>query len=432
MLKTTFGLAAIILAAGAAGQPNQRYDGRWVGEAFLNGASMPLELDVASNAPSEVILYLPELINRQTVEARLKREGLEIEMPFGLGSQLLIPSGGHILATAPESLAITVRKTPPDGVRVEEVTVQASTGELPATLYLPANADHAPGVVVAGGATAQSRHHGSVVAWCHHFVRRNLACLVTDRRKDAGKGSDRSDLERDAGELRDALAYLRSRSEVDPNRVGLASFSRGGWPALRVASQEPKLAFLFTSALPALSPGETEKMSARAKITAAQRPPSEIAAVEKYYRLYFDVAGGRKPWAMLNKAARGAEGASWAKFVDQPLKPEDLVFWRRNAVFNNRQDFARIKAPVLAVWGGDDLIVPPAVHEPLVRKGFAAARSIETIVYPNADHPVEIQPGPDAFGKFRWPSRAPGLIAKLDSWLQHQLGGAAQAAEQRR
>lgn len=423
MLRTTIGLAAIAMATGVAGQPSQQYDGRWVGEAFLNGASMPIELEVTGNGPTEVILYLPELVNRQSLKARSKPEGLEIDMPFGLGSQLLIPSPeGHVLATAPKSLGITVRKTPPDGFRVEEVTVQASTGGLPATLYLPAKAKQASGVVIAGGATAQSRHHVSVVAWCHHFVRRRLACLVTDRRPDASANSGRSDLERDSGELRDALNYLRSRPEVDPERVGLASFSRGGWPALRVASQDSKLAFLFASALPTLSPGESEKMSARAKITAAGRPASEIAAVVSYYDLYFDVAGGRKPWAMLDKAARRAEQASWGKFVDQPLKPEHLGFWSRNASFDNMQDFARVKAPILAVWGGSDLIVPPAVHEPLLSKHFTAAKSVETVVYRDADHPVEVQPGPDALGKFRWPSKAPGLIAKLDTWLQQRVG----------
>ena len=416
-------VAAIALSTTAApgtatGQAS--LTGRWVGQILINRAVMPMEIEVSATA-EEVVLYLPELIDRRALKATRKDGGLAVELPFGLGNTLLSPSPqGHVLATAPGTTAVTLRSAPRLDFVVSEVIVPTEGGPLPATLYMPAKASKSPAILLAGGATAQSRHHGSVVSWCHHFVRRNLACLVTDRRPD-GSGGQGSDIERDARELRAALRYLRARPEVEPARTGIASFSRGTWPALRVASLEPDLSFLFMTSAAALSPGESEKVSAHAKIAAAKRSPSEVASVDDYYDLYFAVAAGRKSWEALDQAARAAESAPWGKFVDQPLEPAHLNFWRRNGAFSNAADMARIKVPILAMWGGDDLIVPPAVHEPLLRKYLTATKSLRAVVFPGGDHPIEVPPGTDALGNFRMPRRAPGLIDQLDSWLIDQL-----------
>lgn len=409
------------LAASAAAAQNS---GRWAGEAWLREARMPMELELRQEGGEIAAeLMLPDLVWRAEVDAAAVAGGVEVTMPFGLGPvRLLLAEGGHVLASPADGLRITLRRIPDIPYRTEEVEIGSSAGPLPATLYVPGEAAAVPGVVLAGGALAESRHHPSVTAWCHHFVRRRIACLVADRMPDgAGDGAD---LARDADQLAEAVAWLRGRNFVAADRVGIAGFSRGNWPAVRVAAADPGVAFLLLVAPPAFPPAETEAISIGARMEAAGRPDEEIAQAQRYYELYFATAAGERPWRDLDRAARAVEGTVIGEFLDQPLRPADLAFWRRNGRFDNAADFPRIRAPVLAVWGEEDLVVPPEVHQPRLRAALRSTPSIETLVLPAADHSIERQPGPNALGVWRWPSRAPRLLAVLDEWLLSVAGRA--------
>lgn len=416
--------AALALAAPAGAAARDGIAGRWIGEAWLREDRMPIELQLRQSGDSlSAELMLPEMIWRSQVEAAALPDGVEVSLPFGLGPiPLDLSEPGHVLASRPDGLRITLRRAPDRPYSVEEMTVPTPAGPLAATLYLPSDAQNLPGIVLAGGALAESRHHRSVAAWCHHFVRRRIACLVADRRPDGSGPAGTSDLDRDARELALAIRFLRDHDSVDGGRVGLAGFSRGGWAALRAAGEDRSLAFLLLVAAPALSPAATEWRSIRARMEAAGRTADEIAQARRYHDLYFDVAAGRLPWPLLDRAARAVEGTELGEFLDQPLEPVHLDFWRRNAAFDNAADLPRIAAPVLALWGAADLVVPPGTHEPLLRAGLRAAGSVDTLVFANADHSLEVQPGADALGVWRWPSRAPRLVPALDEWLVAHLG----------
>lgn len=416
--------AAIALAAPWSAAAQDGVEGRWIGEAWLREDRMPIELQLRQSGDSlSAELMLPALIWLSEVEAAAQPDGVELTLPFGLGPIPLDVSGRrHVLATRPDGPRVTLRRAPDRPYSVQEMMIPSATGALAATLYMPAEAQNVPGIVLAGGALAESRHHRSVAAWCHHFVRRRIACLVTDRRPDGSGPPGASDLERDARELAVAVQFIREHDLVDAERVGLAGFSRGGWSALRAAARDRRLAFLLLVAAPSLSPADTERRSVRARMEAAGRTSEEIAEADRYYELYFDVAAGRRPWPLLDRAARAVEGTELGEFLDQPLESGHLEFWRRNAAFDNAGDLPRIAAPVLALWGAGDLVVPPSTHEPLLRAGLRAVRSVDTLIFRDADHSLEIQPGRDALGVWHWPSRAPGLVATLDQWLTAQLG----------
>jgi hypothetical protein len=116
--------------------------------------------------------------------------------------------------------------TPELGVAYETVTVATSDGLRLAASYVPS--ENRAAVVLYPGATRPRE--------ARMLIRHGYGVLLLDPR---GQGSSEGDTVRWAGD-RDLLAgveYLRSRSDVDSNRIGGFGFSIGGEMLLEAAAQ---------------------------------------------------------------------------------------------------------------------------------------------------------------------------------------------------
>ena len=64
---------------------------------------------------------------------------------------------------------------------------------------------------------------------------------------------------------------------------------------------------------------------------------------------------------------------------------------------NVKPDFSKLKAPVLGIFGGKDAMVTDAAREQLARDVKAAGATIESHVYPEADHAFMNEQRKDAY-----------------------------------
>jgi uncharacterized protein len=116
--------------------------------------------------------------------------------------------------------------TPELGVPYENVTVTTSDSLELAAAYVPSK--NRAAIVLFPGATRPEQ--------ARMLIRHGYGVLLLDPR---GQGSSEGDIVRWAGD-RDLLAgaeYLRSRTDVDPNRIGGFGFSVGGEALLEAAAQ---------------------------------------------------------------------------------------------------------------------------------------------------------------------------------------------------
>lgn len=146
----------------------------------------------------------------------------------------------------------------------EEVTLQTPAGvKLAGTLTLPKArpARGVPAVVTITGSGTEERDESlpGVVGYrpfrqiADTLGRRGIAVLRLDDRgiggSDAGpRGATSGDF---ADDIRAALAYLRTRREIDASRLGLVGHSEGGMIAPMVAATDPKLRAIVLMAGPA-------------------------------------------------------------------------------------------------------------------------------------------------------------------------------------
>lgn len=161
---------------------------------------------------------------------------------------------------------------PPYPYRAEEVAYANadSTVRFGATLTLPDGDGPFPAAILLTGSGQQDRDeslcgHKPFRLIADYLTRRGIAVLRAD---DRGIGATTGPVGTATTEdfSRDALAgvtYLKSRSEIDPRRIGLIGHSEGAMIAMLVARGNPDIAYAVSLAGPAVTGVELGLTQAR-------------------------------------------------------------------------------------------------------------------------------------------------------------------------
>lgn len=108
------------------------------------------------------------------------------------------------------------------------------------SIILPSGQPPFPAVVVLHGCNGVSPN---TRAWARRLASWGYAALILDSfssrniKNVCGRGLELSGRER-AKDALAAAAYLRTRSDIDPNHIGVLGYSHGGWSALAAAREQ--------------------------------------------------------------------------------------------------------------------------------------------------------------------------------------------------
>ncbi|MFZ0821687.1 MAG: alpha/beta fold hydrolase [Candidatus Acidiferrales bacterium] len=267
----------------------------------------------------------------------------------------------------------------------EDVTYSnAAAGiTLAATLTIPQGKGPFPAVLLICGSGPHDRdetifeHHPFLVL-ADYLTRKGFAVLRADKRGTAKSGGNyatatTADFATDAAA---GVAYLRTRPEVNHNKIGLLGHSEGGAIAPMVAAHDPGVAFIVLMAGPGV-PGDQILVAQRSLIEAAQGAPQDY--VEKdaaVHRLLYAAIESEK-----DKDSATAEKDMVEKFTgqipDAELKAEAKQLsspWMRYFLaYDPATSLRQVKCPVLAINGSKDLQVPPEIDLAAIRKALEAA-----------------------------------------------------------
>lgn len=272
---------------------------------------------------------------------------------------------------------------PPYPYFTEEVTFpNAKDGfQLAGTFSRPQQGGKHPAVILISGSGAQDRNsnvmgHKTFLVLADHLTRNGIAVLRYDDRgtaKSGGvmKGSDIAGFTRDA---ESALAYLRTRPDVDAKRTGIVGHSQGGAIGLVVAAQDPALAFFVSMAGPGVDGAELIMSQTEALLRSFNAGDSLVRQQLAYQRAMMDAIVQEKDTAALAARIRRnariqysenpqvqkatAEHTFVQQVSSQYLTPEYLSIVR----FDPKPYFGKVKCPVLALNGDKDLQVVSRVH----------------------------------------------------------------------
>ncbi len=291
----------------------------------------------------------------------------------------------------------------------EEVTFknEAAGITLAGTLTLPKEGKNFPTVILVSGSGPQNRDEeilGHKPFWVlsDYLTRQGIAVLRYDDRgtaKSGGafKGATTEDFATDAAA---ALKYLRNRTDMDPTKIGFAGHSEGGLIAPRVAATKPKeVAFIVLLAPPAV-PGDSLLLLQQSKIATASGVPADkveeiLNANKGAFEIVLNNRDSAKMYNRLEAYLSGLidtadlpAGTTKAAAIAAQLKPMSDPWMQYFIRTNPAQMLRRVKCPVLALWGENDLQVPPAQNEGALKAALTAGgnKRVTTIVLPGLNH----------------------------------------------
>ncbi len=321
-------------------------------------------------------------------------------------------AAGLTISLADTSIAPKPDYSAPPGApyTAEEVRVSGPGGiTLGGTLTIPTNAKPPfPSVVTITGSGQQDRDEyipfaGGIRLFgqiADTLSRRGIAVLrLDDRGVGASGGVATSSTSVDfADDTRAAIAFLRTREEIDGNRIGIVGHSEGGAIAPMVAATDPRLRAMVVMAAPG-EPGIEISMAQNKYIvdTDTSLSPAQRDSILRAARASLDPTKQTIPWVKY-----------WMSYDPAPTARQ-------------------VKAPTLILQGATDRQVPvdqAGKLAALIRAG--GNRDVTVRVFPATNHLFLEDPVGDfrTYDKLKSNRVNPVVLGALADWLATRLAPA--------
>ena len=397
-------------------------------------------LDVAtiSVAGGTMRFSLPKL--KAEYEGKIADGGAEVSGDFvQLGQKLPLTLRKVEHAT---EVARPQTPKPPFPYREDQVTYENPAGHitLAGTLTVPQGAGPFPGVILITGSGAQDRDetlfsHKPFMVIADYLTRRGVAVLrVDDRGVGGSTGSVEESTTADfAGDVLAGVAFLKTRKEINPARIGLIGHSEGGEIAPLAATQSKDVAFIVLLAGPGLPGADIMLLQSELISKVSGAPEADTKRALRAMKRGLDVVKAEK---QAKTEVLEAKLAAVAKEEAQALGPEmdaekarvlvkklSTPWFRFFVTYDPRPSLTKVRCPVLALSGSKDLQVPPKENLAELKKAFAAGANTHVTLkeLPGLNHLFQTaEKGlPDEYARIE-ETFAPAALAAMGDWIAEQ------------
>ena len=251
---------------------------------------------------------------------------------------------------------------------------------LAGTLTFPKEGNNFPAVIMISGSGGQDRNeellgHKPFLVIADFLTRNGIAVLRFDDRGIAQSTGDHSTATSEdfAKDVLAAVNFLKTRNEIDKTKIGLIGHSEGGMIAPLVAIQSQDVAFIIMMAGLGI-PGDSilylqGELIQRAEGTSEE----EILKSVKLQREIFSIVKNSKNDEKLDKDLREKFYAEYTAmteeeksklgdpevYLNMQIKTRTSPWFKYFLRFDPVPVLEKVKCPVLALNGENDLQVPP-------------------------------------------------------------------------
>jgi dienelactone hydrolase len=292
-------------------------------------------------------------------------------------------------------------------IPLPERTVRFPSGdvELFGRLILPEGKGPHPAVVMVHGSEKDAATVVSHEGWL--LAPHGIAVLMFDKRGTGqSEGKFGMDFTQLAGDVDAAVDWLRQQPEIDPERIGLAGYSQGGWVAPLAASNSKAVKFVLVGYGMVDSPAEEDRKEMLQLLRDNGFGSAEAAKADALARATGEVIRTRFDggWDRVGELKRQYKGEPWVdvlgdytagsvmrypgwllRIAGPRMMPRGLD---RHWFYDSRPLLERMDIPMLWLLGGDDVEAPNEVTIAFLKHLEAEGKPVRSIVYPGADHGI--------------------------------------------
>jgi pimeloyl-ACP methyl ester carboxylesterase len=379
------------------------------------------------------IVYIGELIDNEIVGTFKQSDQ---EFPLNLSKKV-------IEKEAPKRPQTPLKPYP---YHSEEVTFQNTKANisLSGTLTLPTKEGNFPVVILITGSGPQTRDeeifgHKAFLVLSDYLTKNGIAVLRYD---DRGIGQSTGDFKSAtsadfATDVESAIAYLKTRNEINKKKIGLIGHSEGGLIAPIVAAKSKDVAFIALLAGTGIQGDQIlllqQKLIAKASGASDEEVQKTEAENTKAYeiikqatsieQLKIDLTNYYKQAFKEKPNADKPDGMSDDEFINLLVEVYATPWMQYLMKYNPAPTLEKVKCPVLAINGAKDLQVPPKENLEGIKKAVTKGgnKKVTTIELPNLNHLFQecTTGSPDEYGTIEQ-TFSPTALTVVLNWIKTQ------------
>ena len=385
-------------------------EGLWQAALITHGLRLRMQLHVAHDTDGQLVGALDSLDQQVSglpaIGMELKEAAFRFEIPAVAGTFVgaLHPAKNKLIGTwsqtgadekiefvrSDQPLELHRPQTPakPYPYREEEISFSnAAAGvTLAGTLTLPKGAGPFPAALLIAGSGPNDRDealasHRPFLVLADHLTRKGIAVLRYDKRgigKSTGSADKATTLDL-ASDAQAALAYLKTRKEIDPARIALIGHSEGAMIAPLIASRTKDVAWVVLLAAPATVGEETLLNQSDLIGKAADLTDEQLEASLNFDQAAYDLVRTEKDSTALREKLTslvketGLGAAMPPTLLETQLRMMESPWFRFFLDYDPLPNLKNLQVPVLALYGQKDLQVPAKLNLPLLKQALQDA-----------------------------------------------------------
>lgn len=374
LLTLTF--TFIVLFSFAQQEPLDRsLEGYWTGALIRSGNSVQImHAEIYPQGDSLMIATsIPDWAHYPARKATLKREGSRISFDTYYGEVDMLLDSGYMEMTgtvqeAVPTYNIHLKKSlkPPfiPKIRSEDIAIENKGANISGTLYYPEHIEQpmAAAVIVHGRGCAPRRWKTNRAQL---MARYGLATFVHDKRGSDPSGFPCEEATHDlnVSDIKAILQKVAAHEVVDDKKLGLISYSAGGWIVPHVAREsEVPVAFLITIVGPTTSVLQQQIDGLQAFLEEQDMSEQAIAEATQYTQLMFSKRKRQAAFKEMQALIKKGDRSGWTDWLveDDYVKSPDAFddLWVQRFSYDPGEDLAAFEGPYLAIFGEKDRVVP--------------------------------------------------------------------------
>jgi pimeloyl-ACP methyl ester carboxylesterase len=257
-----------------------------------------------------------------------------------------------------------------------------------------------------------------------YLTRAGIAVLRTDVRgvgQSGGKFAG-AQVEEYAGDAEAALAYLKTRKEVNPSRLGLVSHGEGALAAGIAAARDRNAAFVVMLGAPAVPAAENAVEGSR---LSAEANGELYAKAEEQATLMRGILTTILQESDPTTLERKLRDFLWGKLPESQIAAQmrqwTSAAFRRAMSYDPAPELKKINCPVLALYAEKDFAVPAKVNVPAMRTALVRNKAGEVEELPDLNllfQTADVGIGREA--NWAEETMSPAVLKKIADWVVRQ------------